>query len=72
MVERTNINCVCVCVCQVDLSARPLKTLTLYEMLLDLMKDEEEAIEQIKGSFREVTTVTSVTAQSQFSRRSET
>lgn len=34
---------------------KPLKTLTLYEMMLDLMKEEEESIQQIRTSMREVT-----------------
>lgn len=44
----------CVCV-QLDLCVKPLKTLTLYEMLLDLMKEEEESLQQIRTSLREVT-----------------
>ncbi|XP_042348033.1 dynein regulatory complex subunit 7 isoform X2 [Plectropomus leopardus] len=39
---------------QVDPSAKPLSTLTLYEMLVSLMKDEEETVLQIKESKREV------------------
>lgn len=50
------------CGAQVDLSVRPLKTLTLYEMLLDLMKDEEKSVQQIRGSMKEVTMVTSGSA----------
>lgn len=37
---------------------KPLKTLTLYEMMLDLMKEEEESIQQIRTSMREVTIAT--------------
>ncbi|XP_070825277.1 dynein regulatory complex subunit 7 [Chaetodon trifascialis] len=39
---------------QVDPPEKPLKTLTLYEMLLDLMKDEEQVLLQIKESENEV------------------
>lgn len=49
--------CVFVCV-QLDLCVKPLKTLTLYEMMLDLMKEEEESIQQIRTSMREVTIAT--------------
>lgn len=47
------------CGAQVDLSVRPLKTLNLYKMLLDLMKNEEKSVQQIRGSMKEVTMVTS-------------
>lgn len=40
--------------------------MTLYEMLLDLMKDEEKTVQQIRGSMKEVTMVTNGTAVSQF------
>lgn len=43
---------------QLDLCVKPLKTLTLYEMMLDLMKEEEESIQQIRTSMREVTITT--------------
>ncbi|XP_070695107.1 dynein regulatory complex subunit 7 [Pempheris klunzingeri] len=39
---------------QVDPSVKPLKTLKLYEMLVALMKDEEEVVLRIKGSKKEV------------------
>ncbi|XP_075882922.1 dynein regulatory complex subunit 7 isoform X2 [Nelusetta ayraudi] len=39
---------------QLDLCVKPLKTLTLYEMMLSLMKEEEESIQQIRTSLREV------------------
>nr|XP_046253588.1 dynein regulatory complex subunit 7 isoform X2 [Scatophagus argus] len=39
---------------QVDPSEKPLKTLTLCEMLLDLMKDEEKTVQQIRESKKEV------------------
>lgn len=48
----------CTCLCggvQVELSEEPLKTLTLYEMLLDLMMDEEKVVLEIKKSKKEVT-----------------
>lgn len=49
---------VCICLCvgvQVDPSEKHLKTLTLYEMLVVLMKDEEKTARQIKESKKEVT-----------------
>lgn len=39
---------------------KPLKTLTLYEMLLDLMKEEEESLQQIRTSQREVSVTSPV------------
>ncbi|XP_033981485.1 dynein regulatory complex subunit 7 [Trematomus bernacchii] len=39
---------------QVDPSEKPLKTLTLYQMLMSLMKGEEEVVLQVRNSKKEV------------------
>ncbi|KAI4824712.1 hypothetical protein KUCAC02_013207, partial [Chaenocephalus aceratus] len=39
---------------QVDPSEKPLKTLTLYQMLMSLMKSEEEVVLQVRNSKKEV------------------
>lgn len=46
---------------QVDRSAKPYKNLQLYEMLVELMKDEENVVLQIRDSEKEVSQFTSTT-----------
>ena len=54
-ITHSHYNCVCVCA-QVDPSEKPPNTLILYGLLVNLMKDEDRVVHQIRGSQKEVTT----------------
>ncbi|XP_054465855.1 dynein regulatory complex subunit 7 [Anoplopoma fimbria] len=46
-----------VCSFQVDPSEKPIETLTLSKMLVDLIRDEEKVVQQIKESKKEVSSI---------------
>ena len=54
-ITRSHNNYICVCA-QVDPSEKPPETLILYRLLVNLMKDEDTVVHQIRGSQKEVTT----------------